>query len=111
MGTSRALFALALAFVLVATAPLAAAHSSATPIATMSSSPTSPPTPPTAAEANPLPSFGDKDLATVVVATTNVAELAAAVSKLTGVPIRAPKSSGFGTPLLTIPRGMIEAIQ
>ena len=120
MGSGRALFIIALAFVLISTGPLGLARGSGTMNLAESSSvpvtdlaPTVPALPQnlptTPGDARPVPN--DTELATVIVATTNVADLAAMISHLTGEPVRSVKSEGFGTPMLTIPRGMIDEIR
>ena len=120
MGSGRALFVVALAFVLIATGPLGLARGSGATNLPASSSVPLPDLPPSIpAVPQNLPTApgdarsapGNKDLATVIVATTNVADLAAMISRLTGEPVRSPKSEGFGTPMLTIPRGMIDEIR
>ncbi len=111
MVLGRALFAVALALVLVPTAPMAVAQGSTASTDLAPSHSELPQGAPVRIEPSPIRSQGEKDLATVIIATTNVADLANAVSRLTGEQVPSPRSQGFGTPLLTLPRWMIEEIR
>ncbi|HLE45632.1 MAG TPA: S8 family serine peptidase [Thermoplasmata archaeon] len=53
----------------------------------------------------------DMSPARVIVVTTDVGALAEAVARLSGVPLGQSRGHGYGTPLLTIPRGMVGEIR
>ena len=108
MKAVGALFVIALAFALLAPSLAAAERSPLRePADGVAPAPLAPD--PEARETGRTAS--DPDLAQVIVVTTNVQALAEAVSRLSGVPLGQPRSTGYGTPLLTIPRGMVEVIR
>src|SRR3990172_7292653 len=94
LEAGRAILVIALAFVLVATSPIAAGdRSGSTTVAPTVS--TEPPPLPEGGTPDAILSPGDKDVVSVVVVTTNVAELADFIGRLTGVPVQTPRPAVF----------------